>query len=93
MVVHNEPLLAPLIAAFEHLGLSVPADLSVTAVCPDDLTATPRVPVTSVSLPADELGARAVELLIRKLHGTAVPETTLLPPRLTERATTSRRTA
>ena len=93
VVVHNEPLLAPLIAAFEHLGLSVPADLSVTAVCPDDLTATPRVPVTSVSLPADELGARAVELLIRKLQGTAVPETTLLPPRLTERATTSRRTA
>jgi DNA-binding LacI/PurR family transcriptional regulator len=91
VVVHNEPLLAPLIAAFEHLGLRVPADLSVTAVCPDDLAATPRVPVTSVSLPADELGARAVDLLIQKLHGTPVPETTLLPPRLTERASTSRR--
>lgn len=92
VVVHNEPLLAPLIAAFEHLGLRVPADLSVTAVCPDDLAATPRLPVTSVSLPADELGARAVELLIRKLRGAPVPETTLLPPRLTERASTSRRT-
>ncbi|MEU3484095.1 LacI family DNA-binding transcriptional regulator [Streptomyces massasporeus] len=93
VVVHNEPLLAPLIAAFEHLGLRVPADLSVTAVCPDDLATTPRVPVTSVSLPADELGAHAVDLLIRKLHGTPVPETTLLAPRLTERASTARRTA
>ncbi|MFE7900596.1 LacI family DNA-binding transcriptional regulator [Streptomyces sp. NPDC057424] len=88
VVVHNEPLLAPLIAAFEHLGLRVPADLSVTAVCPDDLAATPRVPVTSVSLPADELGTRAVELLMRKLHGAPVPDKTLLPPRLTERSST-----
>jgi DNA-binding LacI/PurR family transcriptional regulator len=91
VIVHNEPLLAPLIAAFEQLGLRVPGDLSVTAVCPDDLAATPRVPVTSVSLPADELGTRAVELLMLKLHGTSVPQTTLLPPRLTERASTSRR--
>ncbi|MFF7737187.1 MULTISPECIES: substrate-binding domain-containing protein [unclassified Streptomyces] len=93
VVVHNEPLLAPLITAFEQLGLRVPADLSVMAVCPDDLATTPRVPVTSVSLPADELGARAVDLLIRKLHGAPVPQTTLLPPRLTKRASTSRRTA
>ncbi|MFI9755917.1 LacI family DNA-binding transcriptional regulator [Streptomyces collinus] len=93
VVIHNEPLLAPLITAFEHLGLRVPADLSVTAVCPDDLATTPPVPVTSVTLPTDELGARAVELLIQKLHGVPVPETTLLPPRLTERASTSRRTA
>ncbi|PNG20747.1 LacI family DNA-binding transcriptional regulator [Streptomyces cahuitamycinicus] len=89
-VIHNEPLLGPLITAFEHLGLRVPADLSVTALCPDDLAVTPRVPVTSVSLPADELGTRAVELLMRKLHGVPVPETTLLPPRLTERSSTRR---
>ncbi|MFI8889442.1 LacI family DNA-binding transcriptional regulator [Streptomyces paradoxus] len=90
VVIHNEPLLAPLIAAFEHLGLRVPADLSVMALCPDDLALTPRVPVTSVSLPPDELGTRAVELLMQKLRGVPVPETTLLPPRLTERSSTRR---
>ncbi|MER7402253.1 LacI family DNA-binding transcriptional regulator [Streptomyces sp. NPDC000070] len=84
VVVHNPPLLDPLITAFRQLGLRVPEDLSVTAVCPDDSATT-----TSVALPATELGTRAVELLMEKLHGTPVPEVTLLPPRLTERASTS----
>ncbi|GAA2762850.1 hypothetical protein GCM10010103_18910 [Streptomyces paradoxus] len=88
VVIHNEPLPAPLIAAFEHLGRHVPAVLSVTALCPDDLAQTPSVPVTSVSLPPDEPGTRAVELLFQKRHGVPVPETTLLPPRLTERSST-----
>jgi DNA-binding LacI/PurR family transcriptional regulator len=64
VVMHNEPLLEPLIHAFRRLGLRIPGDLSVIAVCPDDLATTPGLPVTSVSLPADELGTRAVELLM-----------------------------
>lgn len=93
VVVHNEPLLEPLIDAFEQLGLRVPGDLSVTAICPDELAESVRVPVTSVALPATELGARAVELLVRKLGGTPVPDATLLAPRLTERASTAPRDA
>ncbi|MET9388027.1 LacI family DNA-binding transcriptional regulator [Streptomyces sp. NPDC002928] len=93
VVVHNEPLLEPLIDAFEQLGLRVPADLSVTAICPEETAAALRVPVTSVALPSAELGERAVELLMRKLAGTDVPEATLLPPRLTERASTAPREA
>lgn len=93
VVVHNEPLLEPLIDAFEKLGLRVPGDLSVTAICPDELAESVRVPVTSVALPSAEVGTRAVELLMRKLDGdTDVPEATLLAPRLTERASTARRT-
>ncbi|MFD5336201.1 LacI family DNA-binding transcriptional regulator [Streptomyces hawaiiensis] len=88
VVIHNEPLLEPLIQAFRGLDLRIPDDLSVIALCPDDLATTACGPVTSVTLPAAELGSRAVELLMRKLHGTPVPRTTLLPPRLTERATT-----
>jgi DNA-binding LacI/PurR family transcriptional regulator len=83
VVVHNAALLEPLITAFQQLGLRVPEDLSVTAVCPDHPAS-----ITSVALPAAELGTRAVELLMAQLHGTPVPETTLLPPRLTERAST-----
>jgi DNA-binding LacI/PurR family transcriptional regulator len=37
------------------------------------------------------VGERAVELLMKKLGGSAVPEATLLPPRLTERASTEPR--
>ncbi|MET7488408.1 LacI family DNA-binding transcriptional regulator [Streptomyces sp. NPDC005538] len=93
VVVHNEPLLEPLIDAFEQLGLRVPADLSITAICPDELAESVRVPVTSVALPADELGSRAVELLMKQLDGKTVPAATLLAPRLTERASTAPRNA
>jgi DNA-binding LacI/PurR family transcriptional regulator len=92
VVVHNEAALEPLIDAFEGLGLRVPGDLSVAAICPDDLAESARVPVTSVSLPSAELGARAVELLAGKLAGTPVPEATSLRPRLTVRASTAPRT-
>ncbi|GHI07302.1 LacI family DNA-binding transcriptional regulator [Streptomyces cellostaticus] len=93
VVVHNEAVLEPLIDAFEQLGLRVPADLSVTAICPDETAAALRVPVTSVALPSAELGERAVELLMQKLTGTAVPQETLLAPHLTERASTAPRLA
>ncbi|EPD54842.1 MULTISPECIES: LacI family DNA-binding transcriptional regulator [Streptomyces] len=92
VVVHNEPLLEPLIDAFEQLGLRVPGDLSVTAICPDELAESVRVPVTSVALPSAEVGEQAVQLLMKKLGGDAVPEATLLPPRMTERASTAPRT-
>lgn len=91
VVVHNEAVMEPLIDAFEELGLRVPADLSITAICPDELAESLRVPVTSVALPSAEVGTRAVELLVKKLGGTTVPEATLLPPRMTERASTAPR--
>ncbi|MFF4259041.1 LacI family DNA-binding transcriptional regulator [Streptomyces sp. NPDC001663] len=92
VVVHNEPVLEPLVDAFEQLGLRVPGDLSVTAICPDELAESVRVPVTSVALPSAEVGEQAVELLMRKLGGSTVPEATLLPPHLTERGSTAPRT-
>jgi DNA-binding LacI/PurR family transcriptional regulator len=70
----------------------VPTDLSVTAICPDELAESIRVPVTSVALPSAEVGERAVQLLMKKLGGNAVPESTLLAPRMTERASTVPRT-
>ncbi|MEV7069957.1 LacI family DNA-binding transcriptional regulator [Streptomyces sp. NPDC093990] len=92
VVVHNEALLEPLLDAFARLGLRVPTDLSVTAICPDEVAESTPVPITSVTLPSEELGERAVELLMKQLAGTAAPESTLLPPRMTERASTGRRT-
>ncbi|KPH97893.1 transcriptional regulator, LacI family [Actinobacteria bacterium OK074] len=95
VVVHNEPVLEPLVDAFEALGLRVPGDLSVTAICPDEQAGRARIPLTSIAIPSAEVGTRAVDLLMRKLSGTgtAVPESTLLPPRLTTRASTAPRPA
>ncbi|WP_189862649.1 LacI family DNA-binding transcriptional regulator [Streptomyces poonensis] len=93
VVVHDEGVVRLLIDAFETLGQRIPDDLSVAAVRPAGLLTDARLPlsVTSAEVPAAQLGAAAVDLLIRKLNGTHVPETALLPPRLTHRASTSDR--
>ncbi|GAA2668110.1 LacI family DNA-binding transcriptional regulator [Streptomyces aculeolatus] len=91
VVVHNEPVVQPLIEAFRRLGLRVPEDLSVVAICPDELAEQAPLPISSVAVPTARIGARAVELLMRKLDGLEVPEATMLPPWLTRRATTAPR--
>lgn len=89
VVVHNEPVLEPVVHAFQQAGQEVPRDLSIVAICPDDQAAHALVPLTSVAIPAEEVGQRAVELLMAKLGGEDVLEATLLPPRLTARASTA----
>lgn len=92
VVIHNEAILEPLIDAFEHLGLRVPTDLSLTALCPDDQAETLPVPVTSIAIPSREVGEQAVQLLMSKLDNIPVPSATLLRPSLTARASTAPRT-
>ncbi|MFB7288661.1 LacI family DNA-binding transcriptional regulator [Actinacidiphila glaucinigra] len=90
VVVHNEPITQPLISAFQAMGLRVPEDLSVAAICPDETAEQAPVPITSVSIPSVEIGTSAVELLMAKLAGRDdVPETTVLSALLTPRATTA----
>jgi DNA-binding LacI/PurR family transcriptional regulator len=85
VVVHNEPTVPPLLDAFAALGRRVPQDVSVVAICPDDLAERGKPRLTSVSIPAEEVGRRAVELVVAKLDGDSVPEATLLAPALTAR--------
>jgi DNA-binding LacI/PurR family transcriptional regulator len=91
IVVHNEPIVQSLLDALAALGRRVPEDVSVVAICPDELAehAAPRV--TSVAIPAEEVGRRAVDLLMAKLADQEVPDATLLAPRLTPRASTAQR--
>jgi DNA-binding LacI/PurR family transcriptional regulator len=88
VVVHNEPVIEPLLAAFRDAGRTVPDDLSVVAICPDELAERTAPPLTSVAIPATQVGRQAVELLMAKLADQPVPEATLLAPVLTRRAST-----
>ena len=89
VVVHNEPIVEELLEAFRRLGRGVPEHVSVVAICPDELAERTRPPLSSVAIPAEEVGRQAVELLMAKLDGRQVPEATLLAPRLTARASTA----
>jgi DNA-binding LacI/PurR family transcriptional regulator len=86
VVIHNEPAMEPLIAAFRTAGRRIPDDLSVIAIAPDDLAE--RLSLTSIAIPADDVGRQAVTLLMAKLDGHDVPEATLLPPSLVVRSST-----
>jgi DNA-binding LacI/PurR family transcriptional regulator len=85
VVVHNEPVVPLLLDAFAALGRDVPRDVSVVAIGPDDLAERAKPRLTSVGIPAEEIGRRAVELVVAKLGGRTVPDATLVPPVLTPR--------
>ena len=89
LVVHNEAAVAHVLAVVRALGRSVPGDVSVVAICPDEVADRSTPPLDSVLIPAEKVGSQAVELLMRKLEGVQVPEATLLAPRLTSRASTA----
>jgi LacI family transcriptional regulator len=89
LVVHNEAAVAQVLAAVRSLGRSVPADVSVIAICPDEVAERATPALDSVLIPAEDVGTRAVELLMRKIEHGSAPDATLLPPSLTTRASTS----
>lgn len=92
LVVHNEAAVSHVLAALSTLDRRVPRDVSVVAICPDELAERVSPALTSVLIPAEEVGHHAVELLMRKLTDEdpgAVPNATLLAPRLTVRASTA----
>ncbi|MEO3746615.1 LacI family DNA-binding transcriptional regulator [Plantactinospora sp. B5E13] len=90
LVVHNEAAVGQVLAALPLLGRRVPDDVSVVAICPDEVADRANPALTSVLIPAEEVGRQAVTLLMRKLADEPVPDATLLGPRLTLRASTAR---
>ncbi|MFJ6860632.1 LacI family DNA-binding transcriptional regulator [Streptomyces werraensis] len=85
-VVQNEAAVEPLLALLRQQGRAVPEDVSVIAVGPEQVAVQASVRLTSVSLPAQEMGRHAVEQLVAKLDGRGGDEVVLLPPELTVRA-------
>jgi LacI family transcriptional regulator len=75
--------------ACAEAGVAVPGQLSVVG-CDDIETARLVTPaLTTVAVPARELGARAARMLIRLLRGETVPPAKPLPVRLVVRGSTA----
>ncbi|WP_191296462.1 LacI family DNA-binding transcriptional regulator [Lentzea cavernae] len=83
LVVQNEAVLGKVVDCLRAEGRRVPDDVAVVAICPDELAE--RLRLTSVQLPVEVLGRRAVDLLVAKLNGHQPPALTLLPPKLASR--------
>ncbi|MFJ9930088.1 MULTISPECIES: LacI family DNA-binding transcriptional regulator [Streptomyces] len=85
-VVQNESAVEPLLAVLRRQGRAVPEDVSVVAVCPEQVAVQASVRLTSVAVPAQEMGRHAVELLVGKLDGRETDDAVLIAPELTVRA-------
>ncbi|MEU5092504.1 LacI family DNA-binding transcriptional regulator [Streptomyces sp. NPDC021356] len=85
-VVQNESAVEPLLALLRRQGRAVPEDVSVAAICPDQVAVQASVRLTSVAVPAQEMGRCAVERLVAKLDGRDGDEVVLIAPQLTVRA-------
>ncbi len=85
LIVQNEVIIPPLMSLLRTTGRAVPEDVSIVALCPDHIAEQTAPRLTSVNIPATELGTRAVELLMRRLAAGGVGEVQLIPPSLTVR--------
>ncbi len=77
------------IGALREAGRSVPDDVSVVGFDDIPLAAYFDPPLTTIRLPAFELGQAAGRALLERIAGRAIPDRTLLPTELILRASTA----
>ncbi|HEX8870891.1 MAG TPA: LacI family DNA-binding transcriptional regulator [Lentzea sp.] len=92
-VVQNESAIGPLLTLLRTSGRTVPEDVSVIALCQDQLAEQFAPRLTAVTGSAQELGRVAVEQIMRRLAaandgGKPADELVLLTPALTVRDST-----
>lgn len=76
-------------AEARKMGISVPQKLSITGFDDVELAAQIDPPLTTISVPAAEIGRGAADYLMNAIAGRAVPRSVLLPHRLVMRASTA----
>ena len=85
----NEAALRGMQRALDDAGLSVPRDFSITGVVAQHWAEDFRPPLTAADVPAHDMGARAVELLLERIADpTSAPRHVLMAPPIALRSTT-----
>lgn len=88
--VHNDSMAVGAIDAAREAGLSCPQDVSIIGYNNSPLTAYLAPPMTTIHLPAYELGRMAADTVIAMLDEPDMePHTVSLPPRLVVRSSTA----
>jgi LacI family transcriptional regulator len=87
----NDSLALRVIAAARQVGWRVPEDLSVVGVDNNSAAAASDPPLTTVEIPAEEVGSRAVTALLSLIAGAPVEECRVVVPvtKLVTRASTA----
>ncbi|GAB2617872.1 LacI family DNA-binding transcriptional regulator [Pseudactinotalea suaedae] len=92
LIVHNEAALPSVVDSLQMHGVRIPADVSLVAICPADVAQSQSQPITFIDIPAESIGAVAVEMAMARLDRPDAPvETRLLRPTLSEGSSTAPR--
>jgi DNA-binding LacI/PurR family transcriptional regulator len=84
-VVQNEAAVAPLLSLLRLSRRVVPEDSSVVAICAEQVALQSLPPLTSVSIPAEEMGRIAVHQALAQVEGDRQSSVLLVPSPLTVR--------
>ncbi|GII81704.1 LacI family transcriptional regulator [Sphaerisporangium rufum] len=85
----NEAAIPGMYRALAEAGRKVPADFSIAGVSARHWAENLHPPLTAADVPADELGARAMELLLQRIADPGIPHRHLLvAPPISLRGTT-----
>ena len=85
----NEAAIAGMYRALNQAGMAVPDAFSIAGVAARHWAETMQPPLTAADVPADEMGTRAVELLIQRIADpSAAPRHILIAPPISLRSTT-----
>jgi len=85
----SDNLAIAVLSAVQELGLEVPGDVAIVGVNDLDFTAYTSPTLTTVSIPMEEIGSAAAELLLRRINGyTGIPTRMLFPTTLIVRQST-----
>ena len=89
LIVHNEGVLIDLALLLNERGASVPADLSVVSVFPDQFNSMFALPYTAIETSPRAAAARAVQLLAARIQTPDLaPVRELLTPTMVDRGST-----
>ncbi len=91
IVASTDSLALSVLQAASDLGISIPNDLGVVGEGETVLSASSIPPLTTIRVFPEQLGDRAVELLIATINGTATSDKLLVPVELVVRASTERK--
>lgn len=85
-----DQIAAAVLRSLRVVGLSVPQDISVVGFDDERAALLVDPPLTSVRQPYEELGRRALDILLKAIRGESVPVgRELVPPRLVVRQSTA----
>jgi len=85
----SDNLAIAVLSAIHELGMETPGDVAVVGVNDLDFTAFTSPTLTTVSIPMEEIGSAAAELLLRRINGyTGIPIRMLFPTTLIIRQST-----